>query len=66
MDHTEVKQPTETPFKDENFKLYLVDLQLPLCKWFEKHFKDFPNVHVVNDRFENLPEFDCMVSAGNR
>jgi len=52
-------------FKDTDFKLILVDLQEPLCKWFKKYFKQFPNASVVTGRFEKLPEFDCMVSAGN-
>jgi O-acetyl-ADP-ribose deacetylase (regulator of RNase III) len=31
----------------------------------ESSLMDFPNVQVVNDRFESLEEFDCMVSAAN-
>jgi len=49
----------------QGIKLILVDLQEALCKWFAVHFKDLPNVNIVTGRFEKLPEFDCMVSAGN-
>ncbi|GAB4521618.1 MAG: hypothetical protein OHK0046_33240 [Anaerolineae bacterium] len=46
-------------------KLILVDLIPDLCTAWEKHFKGLPNVEVANQRFESLPEFDCMVSAAN-
>ena len=47
------------------FRLILVDPNPGLCNAFRKYFADLPNVEVVNDYFENLPEFDCMVSAAN-
>jgi O-acetyl-ADP-ribose deacetylase (regulator of RNase III) len=46
-------------------KLILVDPLAELCLAWKKHFKNLPGVTVVNDRFESLPEFDCMVSAAN-
>ena len=46
-------------------RLILVDLQLKLCQAFEEYFDGLPDVEVVNGRFENLPEYDCMVSAAN-
>lgn len=49
----------------EKLKLILVDPLPELCQAWKKQFKNLPNVKVVNDRFENLPEFDCMVSAAN-
>jgi O-acetyl-ADP-ribose deacetylase (regulator of RNase III) len=67
-------QETKSTSQDRNsscaslpwgFKLLLVDLQPQLCEEFKIHFKTFPDVSVVNGRFEKLPEFDCMVSAGN-
>jgi O-acetyl-ADP-ribose deacetylase (regulator of RNase III) len=36
-----------------------------LCEAFQKHFKYLPNVEIVNNYFEWLPEFDCMVSPAN-
>ena len=49
----------------EPFRLILADLNPGLCAAFGKYFADLPDVEVVNDYFENLPEFDCMVSAAN-
>ena len=49
----------------ETFRLILTDPNPGLCNAFRKYFAEAPNVEVVNDYFENLPEFDCMVSAAN-
>ncbi|MCP4426131.1 MAG: phage tail protein [Chloroflexi bacterium] len=46
-------------------KLILVDPQPRLCAAFAKSFEGLPNVEIVNDYFERLPAFDCMVSAAN-
>ncbi len=46
-------------------KLILVDPNVGVCQAWEKYFGDLPNIQIVNDYFENLPEFDCMVSAAN-
>jgi O-acetyl-ADP-ribose deacetylase (regulator of RNase III) len=48
-----------------DFKLILVDPNMAMCYGFEEHFHGLPNVEIVNDRFERLPAFDCMVSAAN-
>jgi len=40
-----------------NFKLILCDLQADLCKEFEEHFANYPNVSVHNGDFMRL-EFD--------
>ena len=48
-----------------DFKLILVDLKPALCTAFQKYFSGLPSVEIVNGYFEELPEFDCMVSAGN-
>jgi O-acetyl-ADP-ribose deacetylase (regulator of RNase III) len=32
---------------------------------FREHFTCLPNVEIVNNYFEWLPEFDCMVSPAN-
>lgn len=47
------------------FHLILVDPQPLLCSALGKAFARLPRVEVVNDHFETLPEFDCMVSAAN-
>ena len=46
-------------------KLILVGPNAELCEEWRKKFKGLPNVEIVNDRFENLGQFDCMVSAAN-
>ena len=46
-------------------KLILVDPKPKLCFAFKKHFDNLPNVDVVCSYFEQLPKFDCMVSAAN-
>lgn len=49
----------------DSLKLFLVDPNAAVCSAWRRHFDELPNVEVVNDRFEALPEFDCMVSAAN-
>ncbi|HEY9711353.1 MAG TPA: macro domain-containing protein [Oculatellaceae cyanobacterium] len=46
-------------------KLILVAPNSSLCAAFQKHFNHLPNVEIVNNYFEWLPEFDCMVSPAN-
>ncbi len=46
-------------------RLILVAPNFSLCEAFQKHFKYLPNVEIVNNYFEWLPEFDCMVSPAN-
>ncbi|MDZ8087990.1 MAG: macro domain-containing protein [Nostoc sp. DedQUE12b] len=46
-------------------KLILVAPDSLLCAAFEQHFNYLPNVEIVNNYFECLPDFDCMVSPAN-
>ncbi len=46
-------------------KLILVAPDPALAEAFQQHFADFPQVEVVNNYFEWLPEFDCLVSPAN-
>lgn len=46
-------------------KLVLVDPQQALCDAFRERFKSLPNVEIVAGKFEQLPVYDCMVSAAN-
>ena len=46
-------------------KLILVDPMPELCTAWTEHFSRLPNVEIVNGRFEDLPEFDCIVSPAN-
>ncbi len=49
----------------EKIKLILVAPKSSLCEALEKRFSQLPNVDVVTGKLENLPTFDCMVSAAN-
>lgn len=48
-----------------DFELILIDQRAALCDTWKQYFADLPRVRVVNDRFENVAEFDCMVSPAN-
>ena len=52
MDHTD-------------FELILVDPQQTLCDAWKSAFGESPAVSIVCGRFEDLPDFDCVVSAAN-
>jgi O-acetyl-ADP-ribose deacetylase (regulator of RNase III) len=45
--------------------LILIDPKRTLCKAFAQAFQGLPNVEIVHGYFEQLPVFDCMVSAAN-
>lgn len=46
-------------------RLILVDVNPDVVIALRQAFKDLPGCEVVLSRFEDLPEFDCMVSAAN-
>jgi O-acetyl-ADP-ribose deacetylase (regulator of RNase III) len=46
-------------------KLILVDPKEQLCEAWEKAFQAYAEVEVFNGRFEQIAEYDCMVSAAN-
>lgn len=50
---------------NNTLKLILVDPQPALYTAFKYQFAELPRVEIVNGYFEDLPEFDCMVSAAN-
>lgn len=49
----------------EPCRLILVDPDDKLCAAWLGAFKGLPGVEVVNDYFENLPRFDCFITAAN-
>lgn len=49
----------------KDIHLILVDPNHKLCEAWHKQFDELPNVEIINEYFENLPQFDCMVSAAN-
>lgn len=50
---------------EPTFRLILVDPNPLLCASFKKQFDSLPGVEIVVGYFEELPAFDCMVSAAN-
>jgi O-acetyl-ADP-ribose deacetylase (regulator of RNase III) len=46
-------------------KLILVDPKAALCEALRERFAGLPDVEIVQGYFEQLPEFDCMISAAN-
>ncbi len=48
-----------------NIQLILVDPKPAQCDAWKACFENLPNVQIVRGYFEQLPEFDCIVSAAN-
>ncbi|WP_395753157.1 macro domain-containing protein [Prosthecobacter sp.] len=46
-------------------RLILVDRGKELCDVLRWEFRPHPEVEIVHGRFEDLPCFDCVVTAGN-
>ncbi|MEO8608298.1 MAG: macro domain-containing protein [Chloroflexota bacterium] len=46
-------------------KFILVDPNPAICNAWREHFQPLSDIDIVNDYFESLPDFDCMVSAAN-
>jgi O-acetyl-ADP-ribose deacetylase (regulator of RNase III) len=46
-------------------KLLLADPNAALCDAWAAAFQTYPEVEIFNGRFEQVPVFDCMVSAAN-
>jgi O-acetyl-ADP-ribose deacetylase (regulator of RNase III) len=46
-------------------RLILVDPNKETCDVMRWQFRSRPEVQIVCDRFEKLPRFDCIVTAGN-
>jgi len=46
-------------------KLILTSINPVLTEAFEERFAGLPNVDIVEQRFERIPDYDCMVSAAN-
>ena len=47
------------------FDLILINPELELCNAWIEEFKEFPEVKILTGYFEEVQEFDCMVSAAN-
>lgn len=45
--------------------LILIDFEPELCAAWREAFADLPRATVAEGRFEDLPEYDCLITAGN-
>jgi O-acetyl-ADP-ribose deacetylase (regulator of RNase III) len=50
---------------ETRLKLILTAPSSSLFAAFQHHFADFPDVTIVNNGFEWLPKYDCLVSPAN-
>ncbi|WP_071190178.1 Hpt domain-containing protein [Trichormus sp. NMC-1] len=50
---------------DIPLKLILIDTKAFLCRAFADYFEGLPNVQIVNGTFDELPFFDCIVTAAS-
>jgi O-acetyl-ADP-ribose deacetylase (regulator of RNase III) len=53
------------PSSHKHFQLILVDIQRELCDAWSNSFKELPRVTIHNGKFQDLREFDCLVSPAN-
>jgi O-acetyl-ADP-ribose deacetylase (regulator of RNase III) len=51
--------------KPSAMRLILVDRDKECCDVLQWRFRSHPEVQIVCGRFEELPSFDCIVTAGN-
>ncbi len=49
----------------KNFEIILVDVQKELCKNWETAFNDFDGVKIHHGYFQEVKEYDCLVSPAN-
>ncbi|MBZ0296666.1 MAG: macro domain-containing protein, partial [Anaerolineae bacterium] len=47
------------------FRLILVDPNPALCEAWKEYFSELPRADVVMGKFQQIKEFDCMVSPAN-
>ncbi|MEA5579084.1 Hpt domain-containing protein [Anabaena sp. UHCC 0451] len=50
---------------DIPLKLILLDTKTFLCRTFADYFAGLPHVQIINGTFEDLPFFDCVVTAAS-
>jgi hypothetical protein len=46
-------------------RLVVVDLSASVCSAWRESFADYPEVSVVHGRFDDLPNYDCIVASAN-
>lgn len=56
---------TAMSISPKHFELILVDVQIELCQAWLNSFKGFSSVTIHNGKFQEVKEFDCLVSPAN-
>lgn len=46
-------------------KLILADMNVAMCRSWKTFFEGLPNVSIHQGYFQDIPEYDCMVSPAN-
>lgn len=49
----------------KSFEIILIDPIAALCKEWKLEFSDFPSVKIQQGYFENVKDYDCLVSPAN-
>ena len=49
----------------KNLNLILFDINPKVCDEFYNHFNKYKNISIYNGRFENIQEYDCIISPAN-
>ena len=49
----------------ENIYITFFDINQKVCDEFYNHFNKYKNISIYNGRFENIQEYDCIVSPAN-
>jgi O-acetyl-ADP-ribose deacetylase (regulator of RNase III) len=51
--------------QNNDFELILIDPKEDICEAWQIEFGKYSDVTIINGYFEQLPEYDCLVSAAN-
>jgi O-acetyl-ADP-ribose deacetylase (regulator of RNase III) len=65
MSWWQLKQNSLMAGSPKDFELILVDVQPELCEAWLDSFKELPHVTTYNGKFQEVKEFDCLVSPAN-
>jgi O-acetyl-ADP-ribose deacetylase (regulator of RNase III) len=59
-----LKAQSSTP-QNNDFELILIDPNALICEAWQMEFGKYSNITIINGYFEQLAEYDCLVSAAN-
>lgn len=49
----------------KEFEIILVDVQAELCEHWTEAFQEYSNISIYNGYFQEVKEYDCLVSPAN-